>query len=498
MAANPKNEDALTQLVQWFEEAEQANEAPRDLAFRDMDYYDGKQLTADQVSKLEKRGQPDTTFNFVAGKVDFMLGLEIQQRSDPKAWPRTPDDEEAAEAATDALRYVEEKEELDELFSEGYEDLIKAGSQALEVMVRQTKSGQVEIDIKKPNFDRTFVDPHSSKRDYSDARYMGYVLWWDRDQAENKWPGKSGIIAGTISETTEDDYEDKPAYLRWAKAGVRPRIRIVTIYWQDGNQWTMTKYTKAGILESDPVPYLDDEGQSVNPMIMQSAYIDRDNARYGAIRRLIGPQDEENKRRSKLLHMLTVRQIIAESGAVDDVALAKKQLAMPDGYIEVNPGMRFEVVDQSSQAAGQANLMQYSAARMEDMGANASLQGKGGGDPSGRAIIASQQGGIVELTPLATRHRHFKKRVYSAVWQRIRQFWTEERWVRVTDNEDNLRFVGFNRQTTVGEEYARELKEKEKLDDEAIQQELEQAAANGQDLEAVIIVNTPAQNGYYH
>ena len=75
----------------------------------------------------------------------------------------------------------------------------------------------------------------------------------------------------------------------------------MTIYWQDDDQWIMTKYTKQGILESDPVPYKDNEGESVNPMIMQSAYVDRDNARYGAIRRLLGPQDEENKRRSKLL-----------------------------------------------------------------------------------------------------------------------------------------------------------------------------------------------------
>ncbi len=490
--AQMTDKETLTRLVDWFEEAEEASDDARELAFRDIDYYDGKQLTAEEASALKKRGQPDTTFNFIGGKIDVMLGLEIQQRSDPKAWPRTPDDAKAAEAATDALRFVERKHDLDTLFSESYEDLAKGGFEVIEVLVRNTKADRAEIDLKQPKFDRVFYDPHSTRRDFSDARYMGYVLWWDRDQAEKKWPDGAAIIAGTISETETGDYDDKPSHKVWAKPGTRARIRLVTMYWKDGDQWHMTKFTKQGVLESDPVPYLDDEGLSVNPMIMQSAYVDRDNARYGAVRRLIGPQDEENKRRSKFLHMITMRQTRAEKGAVDDVGEMKAQLARPDGHIETNPGFTFEIIDQSAQASGQASLMEYSAGRMDKIGANTSLQGKPEGTPSGRAIILAQQGGIAELTPLSERHRNFKARVYRAVWQRIRQFWTEERWVRVTDNEDNVRFTGFNRRTSVGAEFARELKEEEGLNLEQIEQILGEARAKGENLDAPITVNVPA------
>jgi hypothetical protein len=34
--------------------------------------------------------------------------------------------------------------------------------------------------------------------------------------------------------------------------------------------------------------------------------------------------------------------------------------------------------------------------------------------------------------------------MFRAIWNRIRQFWNEERWVRVTDDEKNVRFVGVN------------------------------------------------------
>ena len=489
MNADP---ETLNRLVDWFEEAEEANEEARQLAFRDIDYYDGKQLTAEECAALRKRGQPDTTFNFIGGKIDVMLGLEIQQRADPRAWPRTPSDAKAAEAATDALRYVERKEDLDTLFSESYEDLAKGGFEVIEVLVRHATNGRAEVDLKQPKFDRVFFDPHSARRDFTDARYMGYVLWWDRDQAEKKWPDKAESIAGTISEVETGDFDDRPSHKVWARPGDRPRLRIVTMYWLDGERWHMTKFTRQGVLETDPVPFIDDDGNSVNPMIMQSAYIDRENARYGAVRRLVGPQDEENKRRSKLLHMITVRQTRAEKGAVDDVAEMKAQLARPDGHIETNPGFQFEIIDQSAQAAGQASLMEYSAARMEKIGANAALQGKPDGTPSGRAIILTQQGGIAELTPLSERHRNFKVRVYRAIWQRIRQFWTEERWIRVTDDEDTVRFTGFNRKTTVGAEFARELTEEEGLPPERVEQELQVAREKGENLDAPITVNVPA------
>ena len=56
---------------------------------------------------------------------------------------------------------------------------------------------------------------------------------------------------------------------------------------------------------------------------------------------------------------------------------------------------------------------------------------------------------MMEVGVLLDTLRRFDTRVYRAVWNRVRQFWTEERWVRVTDDEKNIKFVGFNRPMTV-------------------------------------------------
>jgi hypothetical protein len=72
------------------------------------------------------------------------------------------------------------------------------------------------------------------------------------------------------------------------------------------------------------------------------------------------------------------------------------------------------------------------------------MQGKQGDGQSGRAILAQQQAGMTEMTPLLDNLRHFTLRVYRQIWNRVRQYWTAERWIRVTDDEKNVRFVGLN------------------------------------------------------
>ena len=495
--------DRLSKLVQWFEDADEAQEvgepSPRQLQQRDIDYYDSIQLTAEEIETLKKRGQPDTTFNFIGPKVDFLIGLEAQGRTDPKAFPRNKQDSETADAATAALRFVHDKEDLDTVFSNVWENMLKPGFGGCEVIVKRSARDRMEIKITQPDWGRIFYDPHSRKRDFSDARYKGYVLWWDRDEATKKWPEKASIIDGTVAEQVNDTtkLDDKPSWKQWVKPVTqRPRLRVVTMYWKEGEDWFMTRFVKGGILEDGKVPYVNDDGESICPMLLQSAYVDRENNRYGAVRRLIGPQDEENKARSKFLHLLTVRQTIREVGAVDDPNEMRQQLARPDGDIEVAPGLRFEIVDASPQLTGNLARMRDAQGRMEQMGPSASLQGKPSGDPSGRAIIASQQGGIVEIAPLSDRLRSFKRRVHEAIWQRIRQFWTEERMVRVTDDEDNVKFVGFNRTLTAGEKLREEM-EGEGLKADQIDQEFAQILKSDPEAQAKLAQefteNVPAE-----
>lgn len=476
------DQENVDRYVQWFEDSQDATDQARKLSERDRDYYDNKQLTSEEKKKLKERGQPDVVINRIQPKVDYLLGFEASTRTDPRGFPRNPQDEDASEAATDALRFLADELELNQKLSTCWEHMLIEGFGGFELTYDpETK----EIGAVEWHWDRLFYDPHSRKHDFSDARYVGGVIWLDADEAKAMWPGKEALVEATIAtETLERTYDDRPAWQNWTQGKDRKRVRICQMYHKEGADWHWCIFTRGGKLDGGPVPFVDKRGQSFCPMLLESAYVDRENNRYGLVRLMISPQDEVNKRRSKALHLLTMRQTLGEDGSVDDVDALKRELAKPDGHVRIQPGFRFEVLQTNDMAAGHLNLLQEAKQEIELIGPNAAMLGKQDGSPSGRAILANQQGGQTELTRLLDRHRHLKKRIFIRLWDMVRQFWDEEKWVRVTDNENNIKFVGLNRPVTMGEELEARLMQQAMQQGTPEDQAKQQAAAQIQEAAA--------------
>lgn len=479
---------SLDLKIAWFRDAESTTARAREASERDRDYYDNKQLTEKQKKALAKRGQPPVIINRIKRKIDFLRGVEMQQRSDPRAYPRTPKEEQSAEAATDALRFVVDSTSYPQTRSAVWENLLIEGFGGCIVRVKErapkrqalmsgTAMGgrpapEYEIEIEHVPWDRLFYDPHSRRPDFSDARYLGVVLWMDRDEAVEMFPEAEKHFATMMNEAATDSvtYDDRPKWTEWADSK-RNRVRIVMMHYKEKGSWYWCAFTMGAELESGDSPYLDEDGDTEPELIMASAYTDRENNRYGVVREMIDPQDEINKRRSKLLHQLTMRQFVYEKGAVADVQHAKAELAKPDGGVEVNPNKFFELLENGAQIQGQFELLQEAKNEIDLLGPNASMAGKDPKDQSGRAIIAQQQGGYIEIGPLMDRLRDFNVRVYRAIWNRVRQFWTDERWIRVTDDERNVRFVALNR-VRPAIEVARDRLEQEGMAPDEMQQAL--------------------------
>lgn len=450
-------------FVRQFEDAEDSTREAREKCERDRDYRDGKQLTEAEEKTLKKRGQPIVVFNEIQPKVNTMLGLEKQTRKDPKALPRTPNDEQAAHAATDAIRYVCEDCNWDDKRSQAAENLVVEGTCAIMVGVKRarvTKSAllgstamtgnTLDPDIRRIAWDRFYYDPASSEQDFSDAVFMGTVIWMDLDDALRKYPEAKSVLEGTWLEAKSDNtFGDKPKGNRWADYK-RRRVRLIEHYYNEGG-WKFCIVTGGGfVIEPMDSPYLDESGEPECPIKAVSLYVDRDNNRYGEVRMMISPQDEVNKRRSKALHLITMRQVRVSPAAALDAKKVKDELAQPDGVFVAEAG-DFEVLQTNDQAVGNLNLLQDAREHIHRTGANNALAGRDTAGQSGRAIIAQQQGGITESAGYLDAVRMLSIAVYRSVWARVRQHWTAERWVRVTDDQRNIQFVGLN--TPVLDEY---------------------------------------------
>lgn len=445
-------------LVRMFEESEDATYTARKDSERDRDYVDNKQLTSKELAALEKRGQPPVIDNRIKTKIDYLVGLEKQQRVKPKAFPRTPKHEADADGATEALRYVVEEQDYESKRSAVWRNVLVEGAGGVGVSVKQAVDYQgrpgIEIELRKIAWDRMFADPHSSELDYSDAGYKGVVVWMDYDDALAMYrdnPDAANILDVTLAGAPSDTYDDKPKFSRWADKK-RKRVRIVQIWIKRDEQWHFAEFTKGGILRAGPSPYVTDKGESDDELVFQSAYVDRDNNRYGLVREMITLQDEINKRRSKSLHLLTVNQTLYEDGAIEDIEKFRREKAKPDGTMKLAPGTlkdgRIETISGLELAAAQMQLLQEAKNAIDLKGPNATEMGdktsSGSNSASGRAILASQQGGMIQIGDLMDGLRHLDKRVFRKVWARIRQFWDAEKWIRVTDDEQNVKWLGLN------------------------------------------------------
>jgi hypothetical protein len=278
----------------------------------------------------------------------------------------------------------------------------------------------------------------------------------DRDQLYETYPDARAqdVIDTSFTDHDATQYADRPSYMTWTDTQ-RTRCRVVQCHWSERGTWWSATYTRSGYLvEPQQSRFKDRHGKSACPLILQSSYTDLDNTRYGMVRDLISPQDMINKAFSKAIHQMSVHQVIAEKGAVTDVDKARREVARPDGYVEIMPGMKFEVADGANMASGQFQLLQHAVQEMQLSGPNAAMSGTDPRELSGRAILAQQAGGATQNEPLADSLRMWSRRVYEMCWMAAREYWTAGKWVRVTDDLQDTRWVGINRPITLQDKLA--------------------------------------------
>lgn len=487
-------EGELSRLVQWFESAEDSTRDARETSEKCRDYYDGEQYTPEEIATLKKRKQPVIVVNRIKPKINTLKGMESKSRTNPKALPRNVGfDEEAAEACQDSIRYVLDTNDADNLFSSCFDDLCVEGTEAMEVNVRPVPGSQdFDITLRQIHWDRQFIDPHAREKSGSDAKYHGEVVWLDLEDAEAAYPDAKAVISATLDKfggKNGDTYNDKPQY-RWADSR-RQRVCLISICYLKAGQWMHAIFVRGGFVqEPQPMPFKDEDGNSESCYFYQSAYVDRDGNRYGPVKDWLSLQDEINKRRSKALHLLNVRQVKTRKGAVDSIANLRAELAKPDGVVEENIENGVQLLPTGDMAQAQFQLLAEAKAEIDAVGVNAAMAGTETRSMSGRALEARANAGSSEVQPILDAHAHFKNRIYRAIWNRIRQYWTAEKWVRVTDNEKNIKFVGLNQPVTMLDKVIEQAKKNGQQIDPQMVEQLKQDPRMSQ---VVGTKNVPAQ-----
>ena len=411
-------------------------------------YFHGVQWTTEQLKTLSDRGQPPVTFNRIKRKINTVCGIIEKMRQDPKAYSRNPQRqaEDGAEIATKVLRYALGWEWNDTSTEVARKCAIR-GISGVECVMIPGDDGDPELEWDIVDQRDFFYDSHSVKEDFSDARFMGTTKWVDIDEAIDRFPDFEEDLETFVDSNPVVEYDrgDERWQISWTDKD-RKRVRLVDHWYMKGSTWHYAIYCGTVVLEFGESIYFDERKRSVHKYEMLSYEVDQDGDRYGAGRDLKSPQDEVNQRRSKALHQLSSRKIIADAGAVDDVELARREYARADGWVTKNPGKEVIPEDTAAQAVVEGNLqlLQEAKAEIDTYGPNPGLISVDIPADSGRAIQLLQAAGIAELGTFMSAYKQWKLRVYRKTWNTVQKLWEAPRWIRVTDDENLAQFVQVN------------------------------------------------------
>lgn len=409
-------------------------------------YYDGDQLSPEQLDILRREGRPPVIYNEIQPAIDGIVGTVERLRQDPKAYPRTPRHEQGAEVATSVLNYALDACNWRSITPRIARNGALDGVAGVEMAFIDGDVGDREITLKPIDAETFFYDPRSVEPDFSDALYMGVSKWVDIDVAKGLFPDRAQDIEDIADQGGgQEEWNLNDRQNLWVSTNER-KIRIVEQWYKRRGKWKFAFYTGAMILHEGDSEFLDEKGDTTSRYILFSANVDFEGDRYGFFRNLKPMQDEINSRRSLGLKALMATRVYVEKGTVDDVENIRAEINRLDGVIQYPHGAKIDERDNAAKAAGNFEMLQEARQQMDRRSLSPPVSAEAGApkDLSGRAIQLLQQAALARIGPFLLGYRDWKIRVYRAMWNNIQRYWESERWIRVTDDDGLAEFMPIN------------------------------------------------------
>ncbi|MGJ5075486.1 hypothetical protein [Bradyrhizobium oligotrophicum] len=408
-------------------------------------YYYAVQYDEAQLKKLADRGQPTIVFDRIGRKIDGLVGVIRKLRTDPKAFPRTQNQEAGAEVATQVIRTICDASKFEDIESEGVLNAavhgIAVAAQTLEVGDR----GDPDTVWEAVDPRTFFYDPRSVKPDFSDARFKGTYKWASEDEILEIAPEAEGKLGNDDVGVYTSFDTDREILWRDEKG----RYRLVDHWWIERGMWKWCLHVGSTVLASGETPFFNDRRKPLCKYRAFAAMIDHQGDHVGFIRRLRGPQDAMNQHRSKALHIMNTRQLKIRKGVAEEmnggIERIRKEAARPDGVLEY-PGAPedIEIIQPQQEFLQQTQYYEDAKQEIETFGPNPALLGDLGQSASGRAYAMAQQAGLAELGPFLKNFRMWKLGIYEQSWWAAQKYWTSERFLRVTDDQGLAQFMQIN------------------------------------------------------
>lgn len=495
----------LLQLQQFRRQARLAHQDNRRQMAIDADYYDGIQLTLDQISVLEDREQPIQQWNVIKSVVNWIIGIERKSRVQYNIMPRHPQAVKEAKTKTKVFAFIEDETRSRYIRSEAFTDSAKVGVGWLDVGAYNNP--QQPIYYRRVDWRDVWFDSLGKRSDRLDWRYLYEEKWTDLDIAIATFEDRKADLEALAQATNSrypfapddsyifDDATDGIDQINSMVAGgnfdgYRNRVRVTHMQYRmpgqvdvlrvNGNLYgalDQTAYRKGDELHDHLVKYGYASLDKAHRMVVRHALFsggvylrdfhtpynhdqftlvpifcyrrDRDGMPYGLIRDMRSPQDDINAGKIRARFLMSAKQFLVEKTAIHGpVEIFRDEMQRADGIGTVADGRIGSVKELDHSAKIQEHLASAQDGERfihNISGVTPELQGQSERDLSGVAVKALQNQGATSSGGLLFDN------YYDAFGQAgdielacIEQFMDQEKVIRITGEQNRPEFVTIN------------------------------------------------------
>lgn len=188
----------LSEFTDIFLELEQ-QPAWRSAADREMEYYDGNQLSAAILQKQRDIGMPPAIEPLIGPAIDAVLGLELKNRAD---WRVTASNDQTGDDLAKAMGFTlnqcERKSKADSACSEAYKTEVCVGIGWVEVS-RNPNPFEYPYRCQTVHRNEIWWDWLAKERDLKDARYLVRRRWTATAQVKLMFPDSKDLVSNCMS-----------------------------------------------------------------------------------------------------------------------------------------------------------------------------------------------------------------------------------------------------------------------------------------------------------
>jgi len=445
----------IQDLKDSFKVGYEAYEASRKEANAIWDLYHNRHYTQDQLAVLERRGQPAETFNVIKLFARMLVGYYSTIVNNVVASPVNPRDRDNATLLNDAIAHAFEDNRFDILGDQIKLSGLVSGVLVCETTIEDTGARDAfGRPINRINYDHVddsemVFDPSSKKDDYSDASFLHRFKWLTEDAVIRTYGKKALEKLDAYHNFLNIDEADFAfnygfEYTGYYKVFNNYLVVHTVLEDSDGKRWSC-HWSGDVMLSKKEITYQDCRW----PYRVQFLHSSNITEYYGIFREIAQSQHAINQALIKLQLMVNSEKAFVEKNAVDDIDDFTTRFNRVNSVIPVKDLKGIKVEQLSREIMDQYTVIDKSLDRIQRvLGVNDSFLGMAYASDSGRKVKLQQSATIMSLRYITARIESFYRSLGEDTARLIRQYFTANQVLMVTDEVVGERWVELNKPVT--------------------------------------------------